>query len=38
MAITHKNLEFAYRKKGMETEADHELKRYEELIQKPQVQ
>ena len=34
MAMTHKNLEFAYRKKGMEEEADNELKLYEELSKK----
>jgi hypothetical protein len=34
MAMTHKNLEFAYRKKGMEEEANNELKLYEELSKK----
>lgn len=34
MAMTHKNLEFAYRKKGMEKEAQNELKLYEELMKR----
>ena len=34
MEMTHKNLEFAYRKKGMEEEANSELKLYEELSKK----
>ena len=34
MAMIHKNIEFAYRKKGMEEEANNALKLYEELTKK----